>query len=234
MAKKTNFFVAFVYGFNDEVGRRDLWGDERIGSNVRCKNSSEFWDYVNECHLKDVKYPGNFYTWCNKQIGDERIYSKIDRVLANPTWLNLHHTAEVIFQNEGLFDHSLAVLTIFTSPPGGKKPFRYSRMWSSHPVYRRLVQSRWQEIDNGTKMYQVVSKLKGLKPLLKQLNKQFFFFDLPAANAKAKEDLDACQSKLHQNPLNNELQSIKVAARKEYATIQAAYISFLQQKAKLL
>uniref|UniRef100_A0A803QGD9 Uncharacterized protein n=1 Tax=Cannabis sativa TaxID=3483 RepID=A0A803QGD9_CANSA len=114
--------------------------------------------------------------------------SKIDRVLANLTWLDLHPIAEVIFQTEGLLDHSLAVLTVFTSLPGGKKPFRYLRMWSSHPEY----------------------------------------------NSLAKEELDVCQVRLHQNPLNPDLQNLEVAARVEFATVQAAYTYFLQQKAKLL
>uniref|UniRef100_A0A803Q9B4 Reverse transcriptase zinc-binding domain-containing protein n=1 Tax=Cannabis sativa TaxID=3483 RepID=A0A803Q9B4_CANSA len=89
------------------------------------------------------------------------------------------------------------------------------------------------EKDNGTKMFQIVTKLKGLKPKLKQLNHQYFA-DIPAAHGKAKMELDDCQKELHKCPLNAELQVREAAARTEFATIQDAYLSFLQQKAKIL
>uniref|UniRef100_A0A803P1H3 DUF4283 domain-containing protein n=1 Tax=Cannabis sativa TaxID=3483 RepID=A0A803P1H3_CANSA len=159
------FFLTFVYGFNDEIGRRSLWADlrdiaskeawvvlgdfndilnkeERICTKVKHKNSSEFRDCVDDCNLEDVKFVGSFFTWCNKQLGDERTYSKIDRVLANPSWLDDHPNAEVVFHNEGLLDHSPAVLTVSASLLGGKKPFRYFKMWSSHPEYNKLIRDR--------------------------------------------------------------------------------------------
>ncbi|XP_060968791.1 uncharacterized protein LOC115710551 [Cannabis sativa] len=249
-------FLTFVYGFNDEIGRRKLWADlreiasteawvvlgdfndilnkeERIGTKVKYKNSSEFRDCVDDCHLEDVKFVGSFFTWCNKQLGDERIYSKIDRVLANPIWLDEHPNAEVVFQNEGLLDHSPAVLAVSASLIGGKKSFKNFRIWSSHPEYNKLIRDRWMEKDCGTKMFQIVTKLKGLKPKLKQLNHQYFA-DILAAHAKAKMEIDDCQKELHKCPLNVELQVREAAARTEFATIQAAYLSFLQQKAKIL
>uniref|UniRef100_A0A803Q8L9 Uncharacterized protein n=1 Tax=Cannabis sativa TaxID=3483 RepID=A0A803Q8L9_CANSA len=87
--KKTKFFVTFVYGFNDEDGRKDLWRDlrdlnngnawmvlsdfndilakdERIGSRVRFTSSTAFRECVEDCSFEDVKFVGNFYTWCNK------------------------------------------------------------------------------------------------------------------------------------------------------------------------
>uniref|UniRef100_A0A803QBN3 Uncharacterized protein n=1 Tax=Cannabis sativa TaxID=3483 RepID=A0A803QBN3_CANSA len=103
---KESFYVTFVYAFNDENGRKKLWyelqelhslkqwivmGDfndilskeERIGKRVRFSTSADFVDCIAHCRLEDVKFSGSFYTWCNKQFGDDRIYSKIDRVLAN-------------------------------------------------------------------------------------------------------------------------------------------------------
>uniref|UniRef100_A0A803NPT5 DUF4283 domain-containing protein n=1 Tax=Cannabis sativa TaxID=3483 RepID=A0A803NPT5_CANSA len=43
--------------------------------------------------------------------------------------------AEAIFMNEGVFDHSLALITFHQLSHIGKKPFRYFKMWSSHPHY---------------------------------------------------------------------------------------------------
>uniref|UniRef100_A0A803P5S5 DUF4283 domain-containing protein n=1 Tax=Cannabis sativa TaxID=3483 RepID=A0A803P5S5_CANSA len=222
----SNKFLALGENNGDEIGRKNR-------QQSKDKNSSEFRDCVEECNLEDVKFFGNFFTWSNKQLGDERIYSKIDRVLANPSWLDSHPNAEVVFLNEGLLDHSPAVLTISVLLLGGKKPFWYFKMWASHPEYNKLVRDRWLERDKGTKMFQIVTKLKGLKLLFKLLNKQRFA-KLPIAHAKAKEELEECQKELHQNPMNIDLQSREVAVRKEFASIQNAYASFLQQKAKIL
>lgn len=78
------------------------------------------------CGLEDVNYGGCRYTWSNKQDGDDRIYSKIDRVLANKAWLSMFANAEVNFMNEGLFDYSPEVLRIQPDVYWGKKLFRYT------------------------------------------------------------------------------------------------------------
>uniref|UniRef100_A0A803NLK2 Reverse transcriptase domain-containing protein n=1 Tax=Cannabis sativa TaxID=3483 RepID=A0A803NLK2_CANSA len=210
------FFTTFVYGFNEVEGRKTLWKDlmdmaildpwivmgdfndilakdERVGSKVRHNLATDFPNCVAYCQLEDIKYTGNFFTWCNKQQDSSRIYSKIDRVLANGRWIDTFPGAETIFLNEGIFDHSPALLTFHQNVQTGKKPFRYFRMWSSHPSYAEQVKRVWQQNYEGTKMYEVVSKLKALKTIFKGINKQGFS-DLHAAVIKAKEALD--ESKL--------------------------------------
>ncbi|XP_062080777.1 uncharacterized protein LOC133785572 [Humulus lupulus] len=192
---KNRFYVTFVYAVNDTDGRKVLWRDlqdintqeawvvmgdfneiltreERIGKRVKYSIATDFIDYIGNCQLEDVKYSGSFFTWSNKQQGDDRICSKIDRVLANQTWLNRFINAKAVFLFEGIFDHTPAVLSVYPEILSGKKPFKYFRMWSSHPKYSESVKEVWQRAINGTKMFQVVAKLKALKGVLKELNKQ--------------------------------------------------------------
>ncbi|XP_030494903.1 uncharacterized protein LOC115710693 [Cannabis sativa] len=201
--KKASFFVTFVYGFNSEEGRRTLWQDikelaikeawlvlgdfneilnkeERIGLRARYKEAKEFHECVEICKLEDVKYTRNFFTWSNNQHGEDRIYSKIDRVLANQPWMELFPAAEV----------------------------------------------------KGTKMYQMVVKLRSPKQGLSALNRRHFN-DVPANAISAKEALDVCQDSLRDDPLNVELQKREKAARDCYAQAQETYHSFLQQKSNL-
>uniref|UniRef100_A0A803PQL5 Reverse transcriptase domain-containing protein n=1 Tax=Cannabis sativa TaxID=3483 RepID=A0A803PQL5_CANSA len=243
------------YGFNEDVGRQSMWqelqsirtdgswvvlGDfndilekeERIGVRVKYKPSVSFINCISTCQLEDVKFGGSFYTWNNKQEGDDRIFSKIDRILANQKWLESYPKASVLFLNEGMFDHTPVLLTIFPSIHVGKRPFKYFRMWQNHPLFRSKVEEIWKKTLSGTKMYQLVTKLKMLKPILKELNKEGFS-DIHIADFKANEELKEAQDKLQNDPLNRQIQWQEKEAREKYVAAHKAYCSFMSQKTKL-
>ncbi|XP_062099719.1 uncharacterized protein LOC133805553 [Humulus lupulus] len=250
-----SFFVTFVYGMNIEESRNLLWkhlqdlsmedpwivlGDfndilvkeERIGARVKYTKAHSFQRCVEICQLEDVKFSGNFYTWNNKQQGQDRIYSKIDRILANQKWLDTYGAAEVHFMNEGLFDHSLAILTVTPVLVTGRKPFKYFRMWKSFPGFQDLVHNDWIRPIDGTLMYKVVQKLKRLKSTLRLINKQGFT-DIHVADLETSHALTECQDQLNKDPLNPRLIQLELEARQKYTDIHRSYCSFLQQKAKL-
>ncbi|XP_030478293.1 uncharacterized protein LOC115695363 [Cannabis sativa] len=113
-----------------------LSNEERIAARVKFTSSKDFPNCLATCQLEDVKYGENFFTWSNKQQGKDRIYLKINRILANQAWIDEFPNAEALLLNERTIDHS----------PGLLKNIR------------------------GTLMYQVVSKLKGLKGIFKEIN----------------------------------------------------------------
>ena len=63
---------------------------------------------MSSCGLK--KFFGRFYSWNNKQLGDRRVFSKIDRVLCNDVWDDQFPGMEAIFLPKGTFDHSPMVV----------------------------------------------------------------------------------------------------------------------------
>uniref|UniRef100_A0A803P436 Reverse transcriptase domain-containing protein n=1 Tax=Cannabis sativa TaxID=3483 RepID=A0A803P436_CANSA len=123
-----NWFL--MRDFNDILSK-----EERVGHRVKFHPDNEFLNFVKSCQLEDIKASGNFFTSSNKQHGDERIFYKIDRVLANKTWIDKYDRAEVVFLNEGLFDHTPVILSLHPEVVSGKKPFKYFKMWKSHPKY---------------------------------------------------------------------------------------------------
>uniref|UniRef100_A0A803PDG0 Reverse transcriptase domain-containing protein n=1 Tax=Cannabis sativa TaxID=3483 RepID=A0A803PDG0_CANSA len=212
---RNNFYVSFVYGYNNVDGRNLLWkemttikvkeswlvlGDfndilekgERIGKKESYSHS-KFKECVIECQLEDVKQSGSFFTWKNKQKGEDRVYSKIDRIMANQRWLATFLNAEAMFLNEGLFDHTPALLTVYPTTSSSRKPFKYFRMWSSYPSFKQSVEDVWKVNVPGTNMFQVVTKLKALKKVFKQINQQGFS-DIQAQDSKAKVWLDEKQA----------------------------------------
>uniref|UniRef100_A0A803QAN8 Reverse transcriptase domain-containing protein n=1 Tax=Cannabis sativa TaxID=3483 RepID=A0A803QAN8_CANSA len=152
--------------------------------------------------------------------------------MANQRWLDAYPNAEALFLKEGIYDHSPGILSLFPKWKCGKKPFKYFRMWKSHPEYDGRVTAVWKQQINGTSMYQIVQRLKILKNVFQEIN-QKGFSDLLAALTQAKLSLDEAQNKLHADPLNEELQSQELVARNSFILAQQHYSSFLQQKAKV-
>lgn len=77
--------------------------DERIGSPMRLAKVQPLRDYMYNVH--DVKHHGRLFTWTNKQAGDNRVISKIDRVLGNDQWEDKFPNSLVHFLAEEEYDH---------------------------------------------------------------------------------------------------------------------------------
>ncbi|XP_056685451.1 uncharacterized protein [Spinacia oleracea] len=102
------FFGTFIYGMNTKEDRVPLcnsltqisdnctqpWiimGDfnalmdveDRVGAPVRIREIQAMRACMAHCNLSTVKTVGRQFTWSNKQVGEDRVLSRIDRVLAN-------------------------------------------------------------------------------------------------------------------------------------------------------
>ncbi|KAL2905781.1 DNA repair protein RecO [Bienertia sinuspersici] len=78
--------------------------EECIGSNVRISEMLPGRKCFKACGLIDIPFGGNFFTWSNKQAGEDRVFSKIDRVMANKEWLDTYDKANALFLTEGVSD----------------------------------------------------------------------------------------------------------------------------------
>ncbi|XP_048498078.1 uncharacterized protein LOC125496616 [Beta vulgaris subsp. vulgaris] len=205
------FFITFIYGFNERNSRVELWEDlkaintiepwvicgdfnciisteERIGAPVREAEMADMRECLMFCGLQGIKSTGNFFTWNNKQEGGSRVFSKLDRVIANQAWIDGYPSAEVSFQNEGEFDHTPALLIVYPIDITGRKPFKYFTMWRTSPQFMDIIIRVWNGTIQGTKMYQVMRKLRSTKAELKILNKEGFS-DIQAADIQAYNKL---------------------------------------------
>ncbi|XP_074266082.1 uncharacterized protein LOC141588544 [Silene latifolia] len=129
------WWMSYVYGFNRLNDRDPLWDslegmhtnlqgpwmvcgdfnnvlgyDERIGSVVTDNEIKGFMECVEKCEIADIPAHGAFFTWSNKQEGDGRRFSRIDRALVNMDWLMRFPECITTFQPEGLFDHNPCVI----------------------------------------------------------------------------------------------------------------------------
>lgn len=72
---------------------------------------------------------------------------------------------------------------------------------ADHPKFLPTVEEVWKQPVRGTLMFQLCSKLKKQKVVLKKLNKEEF---LPDRVQRAKESMEAAQEFVQLNPMNGE------------------------------
>lgn len=191
-------FFTLVYAFNERSRRVELWddlrslrtqdplvlcgdfycimnADERLGSSVRESEMINIRSCMMDCFVEDIKCTGNFFTWNNKQHGDARVLSKLDRVLANQALQDIYSLEKVCFQCKRDFDHSSALITVHPDVKGGeKKPFKYFHMWRNAPQFGDIIREAWNMEVQGTRMFNIMKKLKRVKVALKEVNKKGF------------------------------------------------------------
>lgn len=173
------FFCSFIYGFNTPAEREPLWStlssfaslnqhawlimgdfnsimemEDRIGSPVRLADIKPMRNCMATCKLSQVKTVGRHFTWNNKQEGEARVFSRIDRVLSNTAWDDMFATAEAMYLPEGTYDHCPMILNTFTTNQS-KKPFRFYNMWTSSPDFLPLVERHWHRFVYGCHMFRI-------------------------------------------------------------------------------
>ncbi|XP_020264066.1 uncharacterized protein LOC109839998 [Asparagus officinalis] len=147
-----------VYALNQMIARKTLWNDllaykqnvncpwviggdfnaiissdEKIGgAPISQADTEDFQSFISSSQLTHIRSTGCFFTWCNKQEADSRIWSRLDRCLVNDEWIHNYTSSQVEFLNPSCSDHSPALLTIGDDVTEGKRPFKIFNMWAKH------------------------------------------------------------------------------------------------------
>ncbi|GJW29169.1 RNA-directed DNA polymerase, eukaryota, reverse transcriptase zinc-binding domain protein [Tanacetum coccineum] len=153
--EKKEIFCTFVYAHNKYNQRRDLWnalclhkvfvnnrpwcllGDFNATLHLSESTASsscidiamrEFKDCVNNIEVLDVQNTGLQFTWNQKPKGTDGILKKLDRVMANMTFVNDFAGSHAIFKPNRKSDHSPSVLT-FYSTKVKPKPLKFFNVY---------------------------------------------------------------------------------------------------------
>lgn len=126
------------------------------------------------CHqnneLHHLRMVGEDFTWCNNQEGAARIYSLIDRVVANAAWLSQFSGVVVEILGRNVSDHCPLLLKLEEFQINTGRPFRFINALADHSEFTPILTQTWQIQCNSNKLLNVWYKLKELKRPLKQLN----------------------------------------------------------------
>lgn len=89
---------------------------------------------------------GDYYTWTNKQQGTDRVYSRLDREIANDEWMLQYGHLTTIF-GEPFISYHVPILIPFRPPQNHiKVPFRFFNIWADHINFRQIVDEGWSEL----------------------------------------------------------------------------------------
>ena len=66
---------------------------------------------VNLCGFKDLGYSGTDFTWCNMQVGDSRVYLRLDRALVTSDCVDKFGEVRVNHLVESTLDHCALFIT---------------------------------------------------------------------------------------------------------------------------
>ncbi|XP_074293325.1 uncharacterized protein LOC141620319 [Silene latifolia] len=209
----------------------DRNGKERLGSDVTSAEINPFQDCVSWCHLQDIPAIGSYFTWNKKQGVETRVYSRIDRILVNSEWIARFPNAFANFLPEGLYDHCPCIVQFEADIRRSRAPFKYYNMWSLSPGFDDMVKECWRQDVEGTKIFQVVSKMKSLKGQLKKLNKNEFN-DIENNSSITVMALTQIQKNLRASPMDPDLIAAERALSQDYALMLKAKHMFLMQKSK--
>ncbi|XP_022032624.1 uncharacterized protein LOC110933726 [Helianthus annuus] len=257
--KKDNAMVniSFVYASNNDQERKYLWdslkmhkgvvqsdpwiimGDFNVVLNLEdnCMWSSKvnaaMMDF-NECvkHLEvfDLRAHGLHYTWNQSPKKGIGIRKKLDRIMANVSFVEKFADAFAVFMPHGISDHCPALLKLLKATKVKPKPFKFSNFLTHKKDFLQTVMTGWEAEIMGVPMFRLVKKLRGLKRPLRLLLKKQGNIYKKVIDLKA--ELDSLQSKLDADPFNLTIKEAESVCVKNYLEATLDEERFLKQKAK--
>jgi hypothetical protein len=124
-----------------------LSADEKYGGRRRQRGLMEnFKKTLEACGLSDLGYKGPKYTWNNGREGTEFTKERLDRVVANGSWGEMHHGLEVTIGVTLCSDHLPIIVTLSDRSSMPKRPrnFRFEASWELHAKCRDIIANSWE------------------------------------------------------------------------------------------
>ncbi|KAL4272993.1 hypothetical protein GQ457_13G006570 [Hibiscus cannabinus] len=133
----------------------------------------EFLNCREDIDVVDHSSSGPLFTWCNRRE-DALLVRKLDMFIVNQAWLEVFSDATVEFLSPNCSDHCPSYLILKSDLVRLLRPFKFFNFWLDHPGFMKIVGDSWLLHVFGNHLHILFTKLKRLKPILKQFNKEVF------------------------------------------------------------
>ena len=129
-----------VVGDMNEVRSQGEKSGGRAFRPSQCRDLNSFMDAA--C-LVDLGFDGNPFTWTNAREGTALIRERLDRVLANNTWILEFPGTEVSHLPRSYSDHCPLLVNLNISNSFKNYPFRCKEAWLGHPDFKSFFVNNW-------------------------------------------------------------------------------------------
>jgi hypothetical protein len=125
--------------FNSILSQSEKQGGRPVASTSHCP----FKNFIENFGMVDLGFAGNPFTWSNNRKGLENIKERLDRGLASPSWVHLHHEFSLIRLPAIIFDHNPILLNTNSSSCFLPRPFRFEEFWTKDPSCGQVIEEAW-------------------------------------------------------------------------------------------
>ncbi|XP_077219768.1 uncharacterized protein LOC143853958 [Tasmannia lanceolata] len=206
--------------------------NERInGAMPRVQDMDEFNSCISSSDLLDLHTIGNPYSWNNRSAAEEKMYTRLDRVLVNASWMQTHSNSFAKYKYPGISDHSPLVLSLAPAESQGPKPFKFMNAWLDDVSLYLIVEKAWAINVQGNPMYRLVQKLKEVRKDI-SIWKKDVFGRIDIIVPLIRKDIEIVQAQLMSNPGNPDLSREENRLRDELLKWSAREESILRQKSR--
>ncbi|MCH85190.1 LINE-1 reverse transcriptase like, partial [Trifolium medium] len=127
--------------------------------------------FINNSRLVDLPLLGRKFTWMQP---NGRCMSRLDRVLVSQNWLGEWGNVSLWGLKRDVSDHCPLIVK-YDGHDWGPKPFRFNNFWLNNKSFHKVVEDAWNSFQvSGWKSFVLKEKLKLLKVVLKQWNKEVY------------------------------------------------------------
>jgi hypothetical protein len=144
------------------------------GRPVASSSLCPFKGLINHFGLVDLGFSGNAFTWSNLRQGNDSIKERLDRGIANISWVHLH--PEFALQHiPATFSNHQPILLNTTFPSTVlPRPFRFEEFWTKDPTCGAVIEAVWGFLVQGSPAFCLVKKLLKTKFSLLKWNRIYF------------------------------------------------------------
>ncbi|XP_023914218.1 uncharacterized protein LOC112025766 [Quercus suber] len=140
-----------------------LSNSEKQGGTIRSQQQMDgFRKVVDYCAFQDLGYCGSDFTWRNMQDGENRIYLRLDRALANLEWLGKFGGMKAYHVVDSTFDHCALLISDSTTQcqPRAKR-FHFEALWTKNAECKTIIENSWGMDSDLSTSEGVMSNLSG-------------------------------------------------------------------------
>lgn len=170
--------------------------EKRGGSIVRDPVRQWVEDLLQDWDMIDIKPSSGKYTWSNRRLGSGHIATRLDRFLAQSTFLLLGLETRMHILPCSVSDHRPIKLELVAHMDQGPIPFKFSPLWVKEQSFMQLVKNTCKQLVNGSAFFVWEEKLRRVKAVLKTWVKS-----LPNPTVERKK-IQECLENHHLNAEN--------------------------------